>query len=77
MTKLTKMTKPEKSYEDLVRQIEDQITYDDDEPALAGSYSHNIIGTVLQIIDRDYGMEKAKQAMHDTGLEQLGWRIPE
>lgn len=70
------MPKKKRTFEDLVADIDNQIDRDE-EIQLTGDYSHNIIGCLLRVIDRDYGTEKAKLAMRRTNLNLLGWNIPE
>lgn len=36
-------------------------------------YSHNIIGLLLQQIDRDHGLAEANKAITDFHLIPLGW----
>lgn len=36
-------------------------------------YSHNIIGLLLQQIDKKYGLAEANKAIADFNLIKLGW----
>jgi len=60
------------SLESLRKKIEKEVPYVDVKP-----YSHNIIGLVLSMIEKDYGKASAIQAMKDFELDELGWAIPE
>jgi len=66
------MAKEKKTLEELRQQIADEIDYVDIKP-----YSHNIIGCVLRIIDRDYGTEEANNAVREFGLDEMGWKTIE
>ena len=60
------------SLEALRKKIEKEVPYVDVKP-----YSHNIIGLVLSMIEKDYGKASAIKAMKDFELDELGWVIPE
>jgi hypothetical protein len=61
-----------KSLTQLRKEIRAEVPYVDVKP-----FSHNIIGCLLRIIDRDYGKDEANRAIKDCGLLRLGWSMRE
>lgn len=52
----------------LYDKIEKEVDYIDVKP-----FSHNIVGLVLQEISKEFGQDRANEAIDHFNLELLGW----
>jgi len=73
MSKKKKLTKKqEKRLIELYARIEEEVEFVD-----IKQYSHNIISCNLRIISKEFGYNKANEAIDEFGLTSLGWKKQE